>query len=256
METRQIRIAVHNTTFKGLGSSKVDDARRWFRDLRSYLRPLKNDEFAIHNFEIAFGQNTDKRKKIMTQTSVEKWGHNDPFTFSGFLEHFLYKNYWINELKKKIPHLMDGLCESQRKALFYMPTKSNRTAQQGAKIAEISNYEHGEVSMINSINNLAAVYKQNLHVFYPNGSFGSIDTYGGAAQARYTATCREKGIDLFFPEFTKFKSNLQYTEREGHTNEPDYLLPILPFVLVNGYSGGLAVGFFLHYFAIQCERHI
>lgn len=227
---------------KGLGSSKTSDAKRWFRDLDRYVKVFRFDEHAMKNIERAFGTDTAVRKDILLANPVEDWGGADPFSLSGFMEHYLANIYWKDELRTKIPHVMDFLVESQRKAWCYMPTTSNRVAQQAAKISEKGGYHHGEASMINTINNGAQVFKKNIHPFYPDGQFGSMDTYGGAAQPRYTATRREKGIEKWFVEFTQFPENLPHTEVEGDIHEPDYLAPILP-ALVNGYVGAIGVGF-------------
>lgn len=227
---------------KGLGSSKTSDAKRWFRDLDRYVKVFRFDEHAMTNIERAFGKDTAVRKDILLGNPVKDWGHADPFSLSGFMEHYLANIYWKDELRTKIPHVMDFLVESQRKAFCYMPTTSKRVAQQAAKVSERGGYHHGEASMINTINNGAQVFKKNIHPFYPDGQFGSMDTYGGAAQPRYTATRRDEGIEKWFVEFTKFPENLPHTEVEGETHEPDYLAPILP-ALVNGYVGAIGVGF-------------
>lgn len=228
---------------KGLGSSKISDAKRWFRQLHVYLKPLEFDDHALTNMERAFSKNTEIRKHIILGDKVPAdWGNANPFSFSGYLDRFLKGEYWHDEQKKKIPHVMDGLTEGQRKAVFFMPTSSNRTAQQAARIGEISHYAHGETSMVGTINNFNAVYKNNICPFLPDGQFGSMDTYGGFAAPRYTFTSKDPKAALLYPESTHFASTLTFEEVEGHTNEPAYLAPILPMVLVNGFDG-IAVGF-------------
>ena len=228
---------------KGLGSSKISDAKRWFRQLHVYLKPLHFDAHTLANMELGFGKDTDIRKRIILGKDVPTpWGDANSFSFSGYLDRFLKGEYWHDEQHKKIPHVMDGLTQGQRKAVYFMPNKSNRTAQQAAKIAEISHYAHGETSMVGTINNFNAVYKNNICLCLPDGQFGSMDTYGGFAAARYTYTSKDPNAALLYPESTHFPSTLTFEEVEGHKNEPTYLAPILPMVLVNGFNG-IAVGF-------------
>lgn len=227
---------------KGLGSSKISDAKRWFRQLSTYLKPLEVDAHACNNLLIAFGKDTQMRKQIILGVDIPpEWGHANPFTFSGYMQRFLKEEYWMDEQQKKCPHVMDGLTEGQRKALYFMPTASNRTAQQAARIAEISRYANGESSMIGTINNFNAVYKNNICPFLPDGQFGSMDTYGGFAAARYTYTSKSNLFSSMYVE-CKYPRTLSFREVEGHVNEPIHLAPILPMVLVNGFDG-IAVGF-------------
>lgn len=84
------------------------------------------------------------------------------------------------------------------------------------------------------------VGSNNLNLLVPAGQFGT-RLLGGkdAASARYIYTYLSKITRAIFKEADDHLLN--YLDDDGQSIEPDYYLPILPFVLVNG-SDGIGTG--------------
>jgi DNA topoisomerase-2 len=112
-----------------------------------------------------------------------------------------------------------------------------------ASVAETSAYHHGDTSLSEAIINLARdfVGSNNLNLLEPIGQFGTRRVGGeDAAGSRYICTKPASLTDLVFrPED---RPVLKYLEDDGMSVEPEYYVPILPFVLINGASG-IGTGF-------------
>jgi len=169
------------------------------------------------------------------------------------------KNFINNELinfskdhcRRAIPNLYDGLNESQRKILFTaFKTNLNynkkvlKVSQFAGKVAELSEYHHGEIILNSTITGMTQrfVGSNNIPYFYDEGQFGSrIENGKDAASGRYIFTKLDTNTrNLFRIEDENYLINL---EEDGNIIEPEYYLPILPMVLVNGRKGGIGTGF-------------
>jgi len=81
----------------------------------------------------------------------------------------------------------------------------------------------------------------NINLLYPSGQFGSRIKGGqDASSPRYIFTRLEKITRVLFPE--QDDSVLNYLDDDGFQVEPQYYVPIIPMVLVNG-SMGIGTGF-------------
>lgn len=111
-------------------------------------------------------------------------------------------------------------------------------AQLAGYVAEHSAYHHGEMSLTQTIIMLAQNYvgSNNINLLMPNGQFGS-RAEGGSdhASARYVFTCLNKVTRNIFIEDDDH--TLHYLEDDGQVVEPEYYVPIIPMVLVNGAEG-------------------
>jgi DNA topoisomerase II len=83
--------------------------------------------------------------------------------------------------RRSIPHLMDGLKVTQRKAMYAatkLPKgdKPMRVSQFANRAAELTAYHHGEASMITTVVNLAQDYmgSNNYPLLAKEGQFGNI----------------------------------------------------------------------------------
>lgn len=84
------------------------------------------------------------------------------------------------------------------------------------------------------------VGSNNINLLMPNGQFGTRNNGGkDAASARYIFTLLNQVTRYLYPEDDD--ALLNYLEEEGQMIEPDYYLPIIPMVLVNG-SEGIGTG--------------
>ena len=251
LHTYQIRY------FKGLGTSKKDDAKETFRRLDDlkvdyYYKNENCDESILLAFDkdkniktsnIEIVKCSDKRKvwlsnydkNIYLDMNQNRVSYQD--LINKELIHFsIYDNL------RSIPSLCDGLKPSQRKILYYMLKKNKRdlikVAQLSGYVSAETSYHHGEASLQGAIVNMAQnfVGSNNINLLYGDGNFGSRYQCGkDAASPRYIFT-RLSDItqDIFNPNDTPL---LNFLNDDGMLIEPEWYLPIIPMVLVNGCEG-------------------
>ena len=118
-----------------------------------------------------------------------------------------------------------------------------KVAQLAAYVAEKSSYHHGEVSLAETIVKLANDYtgSNNINLLEPCGQFGT-RLMGGkdASQTRYIFTRLTNDARRIFD--AKDDAILTYLDDDGRSIEPEYYMPTLPMVLVNG-TEGIGTGF-------------
>lgn len=140
---------------------------------------------------------------------------------------------------RSIPQLIDGLKDSQRKAVYGMMmhgTNDIKVTQAAGKFALVTHYAHGEVSMADTIVGLAQRFPgaNNINVFQPIGQFGSRLSPKPAAH-RYIFTRPSSHFrTIFRPEDDHI---LKHRYEDGEKAEPVYFAPILPLWAVNGAMG-------------------
>lgn len=113
-----------------------------------------------------------------------------------------------------------------------------QVAQLVGYISEKAAYHHGEVSLAQTIINLAQYYvgSNNLNLLKPDGQYGTRASGGkNHASPRYLHTfplpiCRA----VFHPADDAL---LTVQKEDGDVIEPECYLPVLPMVLVNGAEG-------------------
>ena len=115
-------------------------------------------------------------------------------------------------------------------------------AQLAGSVAEISAYHHGEASLMGTIIGLAQNFigSNNINLLEPHGQFGT-RLLGGkdSASPRYINT---KLSPLARHVFNENDDNiLDYLMDDNLRIEPEWYIPILPMVLVNG-ADGIGVG--------------
>jgi DNA topoisomerase-2 len=228
--------------YKGLGTSTPAEAREWFKDLHEvgYEWDEKTDE-AI---QLAFNKKlADDRKRWLSHydptlmlVPVEKKA-----SYSAFVHNELIHFSNADNIRS-IPHLMDGLKPSQRKIL-YSCLKRNlreeiRVAQLAGYVSEHAAYHHGEASLCGTIVSMAQnfVGSNNMNLLKPVGQFGSrLDAGKDAASARYIHTYLEDIVGKIFRK--EDAALLKYLDDDGLTVEPEYYLPVIPMIAVNGVVG-------------------
>lgn len=148
----------------------------------------------------------------------------------------------IDDCKRSIPSIMDGLKQSQRKILYSCflrkLTGLLKVSQLSGYVAEKSNYHHGEQNLYETITKMANefVNSNNIPLLYRDGQFGSRSEGGkDAANARYIRTRLEEITRFIFPE--EDDDLLERVVDDGDVVEPVYYVPIIPMVLVNGSDG-------------------
>lgn len=148
-----------------------------------------------------------------------------------------YANYTITS--RAIPSLIDGLKPVQRKILFNAFKYGYNRKIKVIDISAISSigYKHGETSAQNATVLMTADYNNNLPLFIGHGAFGTRQI-PESASARYIYVELSKTNYNLFTDF----DTLIYDLQDKTNLEPNYYLPILPLVLINGIKG-IAVGF-------------
>ena len=145
---------------------------------------------------------------------------------------------------RAIPSIVDGFKPVQRKIIHIAnqiwkigSEKPLKVFQLSGKVASDAFYHHGEASLSNAVITMAQSFKNNLPLLDEIGQFGSLRSPAAGAP-RYIGTRLTKNFRLVYKDFDL----LTYREEEGQEIEPNFFLPIIPMVLVNG-SSGIAVGF-------------
>ena len=243
--------------YKGLGTSTAAEARHYFESIATYtvrydfatglerLRELfSRDELAVRKRTVrdaVLRANQGARAAPIVRGAdgcIEQ-------SVGAFVEAELVQ-YTSDAVVRCIPSVVDGLKPSQRKVVYTMlkaASKEAKVAQLAAHVAQQTAYHHGEASMQQTVVALAQdfVGSNNVPLLLPVGQFGTRRLGGDdTASARYIFTRISPVAALAFPP-EDFPLAPQQ-EDEGQAIEPMYLLPVIPWILVNGASG-IATGF-------------
>ena len=144
--------------------------------------------------------------------------------------------------ERSIPCIVDGFKPGQRKVMFtcFKRNKKGETkvAQLAGSVGELSAYHHGEMSLMGTIIGLAQnfVGSNNINLLMPHGQFGT-RLQGGKdhASPRYIFTELSPLARIIFnPSDDPL---LKYLNDDNQRIEPEWYMPILPMVLVNGADG-------------------
>jgi DNA topoisomerase II len=235
--------------YKGLGTSTGAEFKEYFTNKKIMnLCVVDNDR---ENLDMVF--NKAKEKATLRKSWLGKYDRTDTLNLSKVevtLSDFVNKemiHFSKYDCDRSIPNLMDGLKTSQRKIL-YSAFKKNLTteikvAQFSGYVSENSGYHHGENSLNGAIINLAQNYvgSNNINLLIPSGQFGT-RLNGGKDHAaeRYIFTYLNKITRHLFVK--EDDAVLNYLNDDGTLVEPQYYVPIIPLILVNG-SKGIGTGF-------------
>jgi DNA topoisomerase-2 len=153
-----------------------------------------------------------------------------------------YAKYTISN--RAIPSVIDGFKPSGRKIafignrIFKSPTdKPLKVFQLAGRIASEAYYHHGNGSLESAIITMTQDFKNSMPVFQGVGQFGSLRSPEAGAP-RYVGVKFNENFRLLYKDFELCTPRYE----EGTEIEPDFFLPIIPTVLLNGGSG-IAVGF-------------
>lgn len=231
--------------YKGLGTNTATEAKEYFNNLSKHLITFKWIDTPESNdlMLLAFDKSRadDRKTWLKTYKPTLTPKKSSTLTNIDFINKELihFSNY---DNIRSIPSLIDGLKPSQRKVL-YSAFKKNlitdiKVSQFVGYISENTSYHHGEVSLINTIINMAQNFigSNNINLLMPIGQFGT-RLMGGKdhSSARYIFT-RLNDITRYI--FSKLDDNiLEYLEDDGMKIEPKYYVPIVPIILVNGAEG-------------------
>ena len=144
--------------------------------------------------------------------------------------------------QRAIPSLIDGFKPSQRKIAYAASRlwktgneKPMKVFQLGGQAAAMAQFHHG--SLDGTIIGMTQEFKNSMPIFQGIGQFGSLRSPEAGAP-RYIGVKFNENFRLLYKDFELAKPKFE----EGEEIEPEFFLPVIPTVLLNG-SSGIAVGF-------------
>lgn len=235
--------------YKGLGTSTNEEAKQYFKDLKIVTYKYNKDTSDM-SIDLAFNKKkADERKEWLSKYNrdiILDFNSNEvPFEDCINKELIHFSNY---DIERSIPSLVDGLKISQRKILYAcfkrnLVSDEIRVAQLASYVSEHACYHHGEASLQSAIIAMAQnfVGSNNINILKPNGQYGSRNNGGKDAGApRYIYTLLEKITQVMFNK--QDNGVLTYLNDDGIDVEPEYYIPVIPLVLING-AIGIGTGF-------------
>jgi DNA topoisomerase-2 len=198
--------------------TKADDRKQWL---------LESSEKNASELEVNYGE--------ISKLQISEFIHRDLVNFS------------LADLRRSVAHMCDGFKPSQRKVLYACFQKGLReemkVAQLASFVSEKTSYHHGEVSLAETIVKLAQDFtgSNNINLLEPCGQFGT-RLMGGkdASQTRYIFTKLRPEARMLFD--ARDDAVLGYLTDDGKQIEPEFFVPVLPTVLING-TEGIGTGF-------------
>jgi DNA topoisomerase II len=231
--------------YKGLGTSNDQEAKEYFKNMKkvTYIYDDNADEV----IDLAFNKKRADDRKLWLQ-NYDKDNVLDYSKLNVDYKSFVDKDlihFSNRDLQRSINHICDGLKESTRKIIYAcfkkkLYTNEIKVAQLSGYVSEVSAYHHGENSLQQAIVGMAQIFvgTNNINLLCPNGQFGS-RCQGGqdASSPRYIFTMLSKLTRLIFKE--EDNVILDYQNDDGQQIEPEFYVPIIPMILVNG---GIGIG--------------
>ena len=233
--------------YKGLGTSTSKEFKEYFANKK--IVTFKYGNTCDNAIDKVFNKTrADDRKEWL-----EVYDKDKRLNYSK--KHIGYDEFIDNEMihfskydcERSIPNMVDGWKTSTRKIL-YSAFKKNlvkeiKVAQFSGYVSEHSCYHHGEMSLNKAIIGMAQEFlgSNNINALMPNGQFGTrLEGGSDHASERYIFTALNKLTSFIF----KSDDNpvLNYLDDDGTSVEPDFYVPIIPMVLVNG-GKGIGTGF-------------
>ena len=231
--------------YKGLGTLGPQLGKELFKDIDKHLIPFHytNAKVTTDVIDLAFNKKRqDDRKKWLSAYKVNK--QFDKFaqktTYESFMNHEFIE-FSMDDNVRSIPSVVDGLKPSQRKIIYTL----NKIKKGEMNVGELfgyvkatAEYHHSPQSLEQSIIGMAQdfVGSNNISLLEPIGSFGTRISGGKDSSApRYIYTkFRPLAKRIFMDEDNPV---LDYMVVDGKQVEPEYYVPIIPQVLLNGAEG-------------------
>lgn len=237
--------------YKGLGTSTSKEAKEYFRDMNILTYDYEDKE-TDKSIELAF----NKKKADDRKDWIGQYDKNRIISFDKDLCNRVGYSTYVNDelihfsvynLERAIPSICDGFKKSIRKIMFscFKRKLHNeiKVAQLSGYVSEHGAYHHGEASLQEAIIGMAQNYvgSNNVNLLMPNGQFGTRIAGGkDNASPRYIFTCLNPIVKYIFKE-DDFDV-LSYLDDDGTMIEPEYYVPVIPTILVNG-TIGIGTGF-------------
>lgn len=247
--------------YKGLGTSTSKEAKEYFQNMdRHRILFRYKDEQDDEAIKMAFSKACVQQRKDWLTKHMEECKHRkliglpDRYLYTKTTKEISYQDFINLELVlfsntdniRSIPCVVDGFKPGQRKVLFTCMKRNDKkevkVAQLAGSVAEMSAYHHGEASLCSTIVNLAQnfVGSNNINLLQPRGQFGT-RLQGGkdSASPRYIFTLLSPLTRLIFHPHDD--PLLKFLDEDNQRIEPEWYMPVIPMVLVNG-SEGIGTG--------------
>ena len=229
--------------YKGLGSNTNEDAHEVFgKRIISYV----TDKTTNQVMELCFGKKgADLRKTWMNTYNPKMNSFVNEETLEKAISSFLNEEfivYSIYSCGRAVPHLMDGWKKSQRKIAFSAFKKgikdTYKVKQFSGYVAEHSGYHHGEDNLGGTIIHMTQDFtgSNNIPFFAKKGQFGSrLELGADASDPRYIHITENDVIKTIFKKDDE--NLLKNLVDDGNIVEPEFYVPVIPMILVNGCQG-------------------
>jgi DNA topoisomerase-2 len=234
--------------YKGLGTSSAKEFKEYF-EKKKIVEFEYSGQSCDDAIDMLFRKTrTDDRKELLANYDKDNsLDTSKPrITYDDFIKKELI-HFSKYDCERSIPNLVDGLKTSLRKILYAAFKRrlhsEIKVAQFGGYVSEHSGYHHGEASLMKAIVGMAQEYvgSNNINLLMPNGQFGT-RLQGGddSASERYIFTQLNNITKFLYPEADY--DVLNYLDDDGTVVEPEFYVPIIPMILVNG-SKGIGTGY-------------
>ena len=234
--------------YKGLGTSTAKEFKEYFAE-KKVVWFNYNEEKTDDAIDKVFNKTrADDRKTWLG--NYNKHSTLSPDNGTIYYEDFIDRemiHFSKYDCERSIPSMVDGFKTSLRKILFCAFKKPLKTeikvAQFSGYVSEHSCYHHGEMSLNKAIVGLAQEYmgSNNINSLLPNGQFGTrLEGGKDSASERYIFTLLNPITRFIFPKEDEYILN--YLDDDGTMVEPEWYIPIIPMILVNG-GKGIGTGF-------------
>jgi DNA topoisomerase-2 len=234
--------------YKGLGTSTNEEAQEYFQKMKT-VKYIYNEKDTNESIDLAFNKKkADERKCWLSNydKDIILDYNSSEVSYEDFINKELihFSNY---DVERSIPSLVDGFKVSQRKIMFgcfkrNLVKDEIRVAQLASYVSEHACYHHGEASLQAAITSMAQnfVGANNINLLKPNGQFGSRVNKDDAGAPRYIYTLLNDITTVLYNKQDNYV--LKYLDDDGVPVEPEYYVPIMPMVLING-AIGIGTGF-------------
>jgi len=235
--------------YKGLATSTKTEFKEYFRQPKIVTFAYQDDK-CDDVIDMAFNKKRSEDRKNWLENVYDRNSYLDTsenvITYKEFVNKELV-HYSKYDCERSIPNMIDGLKISTRKILYSAFKKnlnsSIKVAQFSGYVSEHSGYHHGEESLNKAIVGMAQNYvgSNNINLLKPEGQFGSRLLAGkDNGSPRYIFTKLERITRFIYP--SQDDDILNYLDDDGTIVEPQFYIPIIPMILVNG-SSGIGTGF-------------
>lgn len=243
--------------YRGLGTNNRNEAKEYFskmdlhrvvftysgpEDDQNIIKAFAQDSIEQRREWLTNHMNECKRRKVLGLQDIYLYtGKTKAVTFSEFInsEYVFFANF---DNVRSIPNIVDGFKPGHRKTLFTFIKRNNkqkiRVAQLAVAVYEVAAYHQCDRSLCKLIYNMAQSFvgSNNINLLIPFGQFGT-RLMGGkdSAEHYYVHTMMSTIARLIFHPHDD--PLLSYNSDENIKIEPEWFIPILPMILVNGSEG-------------------